>query len=115
MMNKQIYRILVNTLAFFVAAQFLPIEAATFLHFLWAGLILGLVNLFIRPLLIILSIPLNLLTLGIFTLIVNTWMIMLTSGLLPGFYVPGFKVALVTALIVFLTNWILDAIFDFDK
>ena len=104
-MKRQIYRVLVSTLAFFLAAQLLPIVASTPLHFLWAGIVLGLVNLMIRPVLIILTIPLNLITLGVFTLIINTWMIMLTSGLLPGFYVPGFGVAFLVSLIVSLVNW----------
>ncbi|MHB8072221.1 phage holin family protein [Desulfosporosinus fructosivorans] len=104
-MKRHIYRVLVSTLAFFLAAQFLPIVAATPLHFLWAGIVLGLVNLMIRPVLIILTIPLNLITLGVFTLIINTWMIMLTSGLLPGFYVPGFGVAFLVGLMVSLANW----------
>lgn len=104
-MKKQILRVLVNTLAFFVAAQLLPIEAATSLHYLWAGIVLGLINIFIRPLLIILTIPFNLLTLGIFTLIVNTWMIMLTSWVMPGFIVPGFGVAFLTSVIISLANW----------
>jgi len=104
-MNRQIYRVLVNTLAFFIAAIFLPIVAATPLHYLLAGIILSLVNLIIRPILIILTIPLNLITLGIFTLVINTWMIMMTSGLLPGFYVPGFGVAFLVSLMVTLANW----------
>ena len=106
-MKKQIYRVLINTLALFIAAQLLPIEAATFLHYFFAGIVLGLVNMLIRPLLIILTIPFTLLTFGIFTLVVNTWMIMLTSGLLPGFYVPGFWVAFLTSVIVSLANWVL--------
>jgi putative membrane protein len=106
-MRKQIYRILINTLALFIAAQLLPIQATTFLHYFFAGIVLGLVNLSIRPLLIILTIPFNLLTFGIFTLVVNTWMILLTSGLLPGFYVPGFWVAFLTSLIVSVANWVL--------
>lgn len=104
-MKRQIYRVLINTLAFFVAAQFLPIEVSTPLHFLGAGLVLWLINLLIRPLLILLTIPLNLLTLGVFTLIINTWMIMLTSGLLPGFYIHGFWVAFIVSIIVSLANW----------
>ncbi|TGE31014.1 phage holin family protein [Desulfosporosinus sp. Sb-LF] len=104
-MKKQIYRVLVNTIAFFLAAVFLPIEATTPLHFFGAGIVLGLVNLLIRPVLIILTIPLNLITLGVFTLIVNTWMIMLTSGLMPGFYVPGFGVAFIASIFVSLVNW----------
>jgi len=104
-MKRRIYRVLVNTLAFFIAAQFLPIVAATPFHFLWAGIVLGLVNLMIRPVLIILTIPLTLITLGVFTLIINTWMIMLTSWLLPGFYVPGFGVAFLVSIMVSLANW----------
>ena len=104
-MNKQIYRVLINTLAFFVAAQLLPLQVATPFHYLGAGILLGIINLIIRPLLILLTIPLNLLTLGVFTFIVNTWMVMLTSGLLPGFYVPGFWIALLTSLIITIANW----------
>ena len=104
-MKRQIYRVLVSTLAFIIVAQFLPIMATTPLHFLWAGIVLGLVNLLIRPALIILTIPLNLITLGVFTLIINTWMVMLTSGLLPGFYVPGFGVAFLVSIMVSLANW----------
>ncbi|MDR3541315.1 MAG: phage holin family protein [Desulfosporosinus sp.] len=104
-MKRQIYRVVVNTLAFYIAAQFLPIMAATPLYFLWAGIVLSLVNLIIRPVLVILTIPLNLITLGVFTLIINTWMIMLTSGLVPGFYVPGFGVAFLVSIMVSLANW----------
>jgi putative membrane protein len=104
-MKRPIYRILVNTLVFFVAAQFLPIYASSPLHYLGAGFILWIVNLLIRPILIILTIPLNLITLGIFTLIINTWMILLTSGLLPGFYVHGFGVAFIVSIMVSLGHW----------
>jgi len=104
-LKPQMYRVLVSAFTFFVAAQFLPIVATTPLHFLGAGIVLGFVNLIIRPLLIILTIPLNLLTLGVFTLVINTWMIMLTSWLLPGFYVKGFGVAFLVSIIISLANW----------
>ncbi|AFM40160.1 putative membrane protein [Desulfosporosinus acidiphilus SJ4] len=104
-MKRPIYRIIVNTLVFMVAAQFLPIHASSPLHYLGAGIILWIVNLLIRPVLIVLTIPLNLLTLGIFTFIINTWMILLTSGLVPGFYVHGFGTALLVSLMVSLANW----------
>ncbi|KUO70375.1 MAG: hypothetical protein APF81_19465 [Desulfosporosinus sp. BRH_c37] len=114
-MKRQIYRVLVSTLALFIAAQFLPIMSATPLHFLWAGIVLGLVNLLIRPVLIILTIPLNLITLGVFTLVINTWMILLTSGLLPGFYVPGFGVAFLVSIIVSLANWGFKVLIQLDN
>ena len=104
-MERQIYRILINTLAFFVAAQFLPIDVFSPLHFFLAGIVLWLINLLIRPVLIILTIPLNILTLGAFTIIINTWMIMLTSGLLPGFQIHGFGTALLVSIVSVLVNW----------
>lgn len=109
-MRKQIVRVLINILAFLAAAQYLPIEAATPLHFLGAGIVLSLINLLIRPIFILLTLPLNLLTLGVFTLIVNTWMIQFTSGLLPGFYVPGFWVAFLVSIIIYLVNWLVKKI-----
>lgn len=111
-MKKQITRILINTIALLLVAQFLPIVAATFLHFLGAGIILGLITLLIRPVLIILTLPLNFITLGLFTLIVNTWMVMLTSALMPGFYIPGFGVSFITAVIISLVNWVSKVFFD---
>lgn len=104
-MKRQICRIIINIFVFFLAAQFLPIQAATPLHFLGAGLLLWLINLLIRPLLIIMAIPLNLLTLGFFTLILNTWLIMLVSGLMPGFYIKGFGAAFIVSLVVSIINW----------
>lgn len=104
-MKRRLFQVFVNAFAFFIAALFLPITASNPLNFLWAGIVLGLVNLMIRPLIIILTIPINLITLGIFTLVINTWMIMLTSGLLPGFNVPGFGTAFLASVIVSLTNW----------
>ncbi|ODA40440.1 phage holin family protein [Desulfosporosinus sp. BG] len=103
--QRYFYRVLINTLAFFLAAQLLPIEAATPFHFLGAGIVLSLVNLLIRPVLIILTIPLNILTLGVFTIVINTWMIMLTSGFLPGFYIRGFGTSFIVSIIVSLANW----------
>ena len=109
-MKRQSYRVILNAITFFIAAQFFPIVAVTPLHFLLAGLVLSLVNLMIRPLLIILTIPLNLITLGVFTLVINTWMIMLTSGVLPGFYVPGFGVAFFVSIMVTVANWMFKAL-----
>ncbi|KLU61487.1 membrane protein of unknown function [Peptococcaceae bacterium CEB3] len=103
-MRRQLLTFILNTLALVLAAQFLPIHAATPLSYIWAGLLLGLVNFFLRPLLIILTLPLNLLTVGLFTLIVNTWMLMLTAALLPGLAIPGFGTAFLAALIISLAN-----------
>ena len=74
---------------------------------LLAGLLLGVVNAIVRPIAVILTLPLTLLTLGFFLLIVNTAMVGLVAWLLPGFHIQGgFWSAFETALIVWVTGWI---------
>jgi putative membrane protein len=71
-----------------------------------AGLVLGVVNAIVRPIAVILTFPLTLLSLGLFLLVVNAGMLGLTAWLLPGFHLAGFKAALLGSLLVSLTGWI---------
>jgi putative membrane protein len=71
-----------------------------------AGLVLGVVNAVIRPIAVILTFPLTILTLGLFLLVVNAGMLALTAWLLHGFHVADFRAALLTSLIVGVTGWI---------
>lgn len=71
-----------------------------------AGVLLGAINAIIRPIAVILTFPLTVLTLGLFLLVVNAGMLGLTAWLLHGFHVAGFKAALLASLIVGLTGWI---------
>jgi len=67
---------------------------------LWAALVLGLVNAFIRPLLWLLTLPLTVLTFGLFVLVINALMLLLTAALVPGFEVRGFGSALLGAIVM---------------
>lgn len=72
-----------------------------------AGLLLGIVNAVVRPVLVILTLPITILSLGFFLLIVNTAMVALVAGILPGFHIyGGFWSAFATALIVWITGWL---------
>jgi putative membrane protein len=72
-----------------------------------AGLLLGVVNAIVRPILVILTLPITILSLGFFLLIVNTAMVALVAGMLPGFHIyGGFWSAFETALIVWITGWL---------
>jgi putative membrane protein len=71
-----------------------------------AGLLLGVVNAIVRPLAVILTFPITLITLGLFLLIVNAAMVGLVAWFLPGFNITGFWPAFWTALIVGITGWI---------
>jgi putative membrane protein len=72
-----------------------------------AGLLLGVVNAIVRPVLVILTLPITILSLGFFLLVVNTAMVALVASMLPGFHIPGgFWSAFATALIVWITGWL---------
>ena len=69
-------------------------------------LVLGALNLFIRPLLIILTLPINILTLGLFSIVINALLVWFTATVVPGFVVPSFGSALLFALILTIINWV---------
>jgi len=72
-----------------------------------AGALLGIINAIVRPIAIVLTLPITILTLGLFLLVVNAGMVALVAALLPGFHIfGGFWSALGTALIVSITGWI---------
>ncbi len=106
-MRKFILISLANTFALFAASiLFNGVLVHRPVAFLWAGIILGLVNLLIRPVLLLLTLPVNLLTLGLFTLVVNTWTVKLTAAVVPGMRIQGFITAFLTAILVSLCNWL---------
>ena len=72
-----------------------------------AGLLLGVVNAIVRPIAILLTLPLTILSLGLFLLVINTAMVGLVAAMLPGFHIPGgFWSAFGTAFIVWITGWL---------
>ena len=73
-----------------------------------AALLLGIVNAFVRPIIVILTLPITLLTLGIFLLVINALMIELVAYFLPGFMVAGFWSAIGAAIVVGLTSWVMS-------
>ena len=103
-------RVVANALAIFLAAAIVPgIEIRGVLTALGAGLVLGLVNAVVRPVLVILTLPLTLVTLGLFLFVLNGLCLLLTSLLVKGFEVHGFWAAVFGALIVSVASWLLTA------
>ncbi len=70
--------------------------------------ILGIVNAVIRPVVLILTLPINLLTLGLFTLVINAAMLLLVSEVVPGFVISNFWAAFWGAIIISLVSWIVN-------
>jgi putative membrane protein len=73
-----------------------------------AALLLGIVNAFVRPILVVLTFPITLLTLGLFLLVINGLMIELVAYFLKGFLVAGFWPAFFAAIVVSLTSWVMS-------
>jgi putative membrane protein len=75
---------------------------------LLAAGILGIVNAVIRPVVLLLTLPIDILTLGLFTLVINAAMLKLVAGLVPGFTIESFSAALFGALLVSIISWMLN-------
>lgn len=75
---------------------------------LLTAIVLGLINAVIKPVLKLLTLPLTIMTLGLFSLVLNALLIMLTARLVPGFQVQGFLWALAFSLVLALVNWVLS-------
>jgi len=98
------------TLAVLAAAYLLEgIEVSGFGAALAAAAILGILNAFLRPLLILLTLPINILSLGLFTFVINAMLLKLVAVVIPGFDVQSFWVALVGALVISLVSWLLTS------
>jgi putative membrane protein len=104
-------RLLLNGLAIMVAAWFVPgVRLAGVVPAIVAGIILGFVNALVRPVLLLLTLPFTLLTLGLFIFIVNAVCFALTAALVPGFDLSGFLAAFFGALVVTMVSWLLNAL-----
>ncbi|WP_243372008.1 phage holin family protein [Geotalea sp. SG265] len=103
---------LISALAIAITAYLLPgVRLSGFLAAMGTAAVLGLVNAIIKPLLLILTLPITIITLGLFTLVINAVLIMLTSAIVPGFEVSGFWQALLFSLVLVVVNYLLGLIF----
>ena len=114
---KLLVKWLIFSLSIDAAAYLLQpgIQVADFTTALVAALVLGLINAVIAPILLILTLPINILTLGLFTFVLNALLVMLAGNLIPGFTVAGFWYALLFSLIVSVINSILSTLVGAKK
>ncbi|HUN70996.1 MAG TPA: phage holin family protein [Steroidobacteraceae bacterium] len=107
-MTGFVLRALISAIGLWIATRWVPgirIDNAGTL--VLAGVLLGVVNAIVRPVLIILTLPITILSLGLFLLVVNTAMVALVAWMLPGFHIyGGFWSAFATALIVWIIGWL---------
>jgi putative membrane protein len=109
-MKGLLIRWLFLTVAILVAAYLIEgIEVRGFWSALFAAAILGVLNAFFRPILILLTLPINILTLGLFTFVINAILMMMVSGVVGGFVVHGFWSALLGSLVISVVSWLLNS------
>ena len=104
-------RWLLNTIALFVVANVVPgfhYESLTYLAI--AALILGLLNAIVRPILVLLTLPLTIVTLGLFLIVLNAIMLELTAWIAPGFRIDNFVAAIIGAVVLAIISWITNRI-----
>lgn len=105
-------RWLINALALILTTLFVPgLHLSKPSTAVWAALVWGLANTLIRPLLSFFTFPLQILTLGLFTLIINALMLLLTARLVPGFSVRGFGSAVLGSVVLSIISVILTHLF----
>jgi len=105
-----IVRWLFLTCAIFMAAYMIDgIRVSGLPATILAAAVLGVLNAFFRPILLILTLPLNILSLGLFTFAINAFLLMMASGVISGFDVDGFGSALLGALFISAVSWLLTA------
>lgn len=110
-MRGLLLRWLILTLAILAAAYVVEgIEVSSFLTALLAAAILAILNAFLRPVLFLLTLPLTILTLGLFTFVINALLLMLVSTVIAGFAVKGFWAALVGSLLISVVSWLLTTL-----
>ena len=103
-------RWLILTFSIIVTSYLLDgIHVSGFISAFFAAAILSILNAFFRPILLILTLPINILSLGFFTFVINALMLLMASGVIPGFNVSGFWSAVFGSLLISIVSWALTA------
>jgi putative membrane protein len=103
--------LIVSTLAVLISAYILPgVKVDGFLTAIVVAVILGIVNMFIKPILLFLTFPLTILSLGLFYFVINALMVLLVSAIVPGFKVSGFFWALIFSLVLSIVSSFLNSL-----
>jgi len=111
-MKVFVFRWFVTTLAVLGATWLIPgLSCDTTGALLGAALLLGIINALVRPVLLLLSLPFIIVTMGFFILVINALLILFVSKVIPGFHVAGFWTALFAGIIIGLISWILSSFF----
>ena len=108
-----IFRLIITAIVVFLSAYYLPgVTVDSFWTAFLVAIVLGIVNILIRPIVTLVTLPITILTLGLFSFVINAIMIWLVAALIPGFTLSGFVAALLLALVLAVLHWLLSVFHD---
>ena len=111
-----IIKLFISSIIVFALSYFLPgVQVTNIMAALWVALVLGLLNTFLKPVLVLLTIPVTLFTLGLFLLVINAMIILICDYFIPEFHVDNFFTALLFSVLLSVSQSILNKIFVSDK
>jgi putative membrane protein len=117
MIRRLLYSWIVNVAAIWVASVF--VDGVDYSEDYWVlivtGLVFGLVNFLVKPIIKLLALPVIVITLGIALFFINLLMLYITSWIVPGFEISSFRSGIWATLIIAVVNWVLQGIFDVDE
>jgi len=106
---QMLLRWLLSAVAIIITAKLIPgIQVASFWTAIWLALLLGLINAVIRPILVLVTLPINILTLGLFTFVINGLLVMFASSIIKGFGVGGFLNAVLFSIVFSVISYLLN-------
>ncbi len=104
--------LLINSIIIFIGAYLLEgVEIKSFWTAIGVAILLALINTFIKPLIVLFTLPLTIITLGLFILVINAWILMLIDKLVDGFKIKGFWWAVLYSIFISIANAIMFQIF----
>jgi putative membrane protein len=107
---------LIMTISIGIAAHLMPgVVINGFFSALWAALFLGIINILVKPILIVITLPINIMTLGLFTFVINALMVLFASAVIKGFEVRGFWAAMLFSIVLSIINYLLNVLLKSGK
>jgi putative membrane protein len=104
--------LLINSIVIFIAAYLLEgVKIKSFWTAVGVAILLGLINMFIKPIIVLLTLPVTVLTLGLFILVINAWILMIIDNMVDGLKIDGFLWAAVYSILISILNGVLHWIF----
>jgi putative membrane protein len=104
---------LISALAIMITGYLLPgVVVASFWTAFWLAAFLAIINITLKPLLVIFTLPINILSLGLFIFVINALLIILASSVIKGFEIDGFLTALLFSIVLSMVSYILNVLFD---